>query len=61
MNNCLFEVVDQPIVIESIIKKVENRNAGAITTFIGTVREITGEKRTIYLEYQAYNQWLKKC
>ena len=50
----LFEIVAMPIQVEQLIKKVESRNAGAITTFIGTVREWTKGKRTLYLKYQAY-------
>lgn len=50
----MFEIVEAPISVENLIKKVQHRNAGAITTFIGSVRELTNEKRTIYLEYQAY-------
>ncbi|SHM92738.1 molybdenum cofactor biosynthesis protein MoaE [Gracilibacillus kekensis] len=60
MEQKLFEIVEEPIAIELIIKKVEDRNAGAITTFIGTVRELTAEKRTIYLEYQAYKPMAEK-
>ncbi|WP_058306835.1 molybdenum cofactor biosynthesis protein MoaE [Gracilibacillus massiliensis] len=60
MEQKLFDIVEKPINIESIIKKVEDRNAGAITTFIGTVRELTGEKRTVYLEYQAYKPMAEK-
>ncbi|UOQ85315.1 molybdenum cofactor biosynthesis protein MoaE [Gracilibacillus salinarum] len=55
-----FEIVEDPIDTKDIIQKVEDRNAGAITTFIGTVREMTGEKRTIYLEYQAYKPMAEK-
>lgn len=54
MTNSLFEIVDYPINVEAVIKKVERREAGAITTFIGAVREWTKGRRTIYLEYQAY-------
>lgn len=54
MSEKLFEIVHEPICIEDIVKKVERREAGAITTFIGTVREWTNGKRTLYLEYQAY-------
>ncbi|MFD2046487.1 molybdenum cofactor biosynthesis protein MoaE [Ornithinibacillus salinisoli] len=54
MMDNLFEVVDKPIVVEELVKKVERREAGAITTFIGTVREWTKGRRTMYLEYQAY-------
>ncbi|MFP7734198.1 molybdenum cofactor biosynthesis protein MoaE [Priestia aryabhattai] len=54
MNQDLFEVVNQPIVVDEIIEKVSRRDAGAITTFIGTVREFTKGKKTLSLEYQAY-------
>ncbi|GGI17813.1 molybdenum cofactor biosynthesis protein MoaE [Gottfriedia solisilvae] len=54
MGQSLFNVVDTPIVVEEVSDKVKSRNAGAITIFIGTVRELTKEKRTLYLEYQAY-------
>ncbi|MFD2680366.1 molybdenum cofactor biosynthesis protein MoaE [Bacillus seohaeanensis] len=54
MKKELFEIVDEPIKVEEIVKKVERREAGAITTFIGTVREWTKGRRTLSLEYQAY-------
>lgn len=54
MNQHLFEVVNQPITVDEVIKKVSRRDAGAITTFIGTVREFTKGKKTLSLEYQAY-------
>ncbi|WP_033827073.1 molybdenum cofactor biosynthesis protein MoaE [Bacillus andreraoultii] len=54
MSEKRFEIVNEPIVVEDLMKKVACRNAGAITTFTGTVREWTKGKRTRYLEYQAY-------
>lgn len=54
MNEQLFNIVDTPIVVEEVTNKVKSVNAGAITVFIGTVRELTNGKRTLYLEYQAY-------
>ena len=54
MNTQLFEIVDKTINIEEVKQKVVNRNAGAITLFIGTVRELTKGKKTLHLEYQAY-------
>ncbi|WP_274308524.1 molybdenum cofactor biosynthesis protein MoaE [Solibacillus daqui] len=54
MNTQLFEIVDKPIDIEEVKQKVVSRNAGAITLFIGTVRELTKGKKTLHLEYQAY-------
>lgn len=54
MSITFFEIVDKPIDVEEVRKKVVSRNAGAITIFIGTVREMTKGKRTLHLEYQAY-------
>ncbi|MFJ7953734.1 molybdenum cofactor biosynthesis protein MoaE [Lysinibacillus sp. NPDC096418] len=54
MTTSLFEILDQPIDVEEVRKKVIDRNAGAITVFIGTVREMTQGKKTLHLEYQAY-------
>ncbi|MED4473708.1 molybdenum cofactor biosynthesis protein MoaE [Oceanobacillus caeni] len=54
MTDSLFEIVEEPIDVEAIIEKVKRREAGAITTFMGTVREWTKGKRTVYLKYQAY-------
>lgn len=49
-----YEISKEPINIQAVIDKVVRREAGAITTFIGTVRELTGGKKTLFLEYQAY-------
>ncbi|CAI8920247.1 molybdopterin (MPT) converting factor, subunit 2 [Bacillus pseudomycoides] len=54
MGQVLFEIVDTPILVEEVTNKVARREAGAITTFIGTVRELTKGKRTLHLEYEAY-------
>ena len=54
MEENLFVITDQPIRVDEVTKKVESRNAGAITVFIGTVRELTKGKKTLHLEYQAY-------
>ncbi|MBM7644007.1 molybdopterin synthase catalytic subunit [Scopulibacillus daqui] len=50
----LFEIVNSPIAVQDVINKVIDPNAGAINTFIGTVREMTNGKKTLYLEYEAY-------
>ncbi|ALC80900.1 MULTISPECIES: molybdenum cofactor biosynthesis protein MoaE [Bacillus] len=49
-----FEITESEIDVQSVIKKVESNKAGAITTFIGTVREWTNGKKTVYLKYEAY-------
>ncbi|KOY83374.1 molybdenum cofactor biosynthesis protein MoaE [Lysinibacillus macroides] len=50
----MFDITEKPIDVEAVRQKVVSRNAGAITLFIGTVRELTNGKKTVHLEYQAY-------
>lgn len=50
----MFKIVTSPILIGEVIENVMHPNVGAIVTFIGTVREMTGEKKTLYLQYEAY-------
>ncbi|MDQ0859420.1 molybdenum cofactor biosynthesis protein MoaE [Bacillus sp. V2I10] len=54
MSQEYFEITKDSISADLVTNKVARREAGAITTFIGTVREFTQGKRTLYLEYQAY-------
>ncbi|WP_430871316.1 molybdenum cofactor biosynthesis protein MoaE, partial [Escherichia coli] len=49
-----YNISKEPIVIQEVIDKVVSRNAGAVTTFIGTVREMTKGKKTLFLIYEAY-------
>lgn len=55
-----FEISKQTINIQEVIDKVVRREAGAITTFIGTVRELTNGKKTLFLIYDAYEQMAVK-
>ncbi|AXF56939.1 molybdenum cofactor biosynthesis protein MoaE [Salicibibacter kimchii] len=54
MDSNLFNLTWEPIEVQQVIDKVVDRNCGAIATFIGTVREMTAGKKTLKLEYQAY-------
>ncbi len=49
-----FDISTYPLDPMIIMKKVEQRNAGAVTLFIGTVRELTADKKTEFLIYEAY-------
>lgn len=55
-----FAITKDKIEIQPLIDYVTHPNAGAISTFIGTVREITKGKKTLYLEYQAYEAMAEK-
>lgn len=55
-----FAISKEPINVQEVIDKVVQREAGAITTFIGTVRELTQGKKTLYLVYEAYESMAVK-
>lgn len=49
-----FRIMEEPLAVEPIASQVVHANAGAVNTFIGTVREMTNGKRTVSLVYEAY-------
>ncbi|WP_284139440.1 MULTISPECIES: molybdenum cofactor biosynthesis protein MoaE [unclassified Virgibacillus] len=55
-----YWITTDPIDVQAAINQVVRPEAGAISTFIGTVREFTKDKRTLYLEYQAYASMAEK-
>lgn len=50
----LYEITRHPIQPDDVTRKVAHRNHGACLTFIGTTREFTNGKKTVLLEYEAY-------
>lgn len=59
-DEALFTVTEQPLSADRLIRLVSNPRAGAVLTFVGTVREWTGDQRTIHLEYEAYQPMAEK-
>lgn len=49
-----LQITDQPLSADALVKLVSNPHAGAILTFVGTVREFTHGQRTVSLTYEAY-------
>lgn len=49
-----YWITDKPIIVNDCIDKVVRPEAGAVSTFIGIAREFTKDKRTLFLEYDAY-------
>lgn len=43
-----------PIDHAAVVESVRSHRAGAVCSFLGTVRELTGAKRTTHLEYESY-------
>jgi molybdopterin synthase catalytic subunit len=54
MDKKLFEVVKEPLSADEVAARVAAPKVGAIVTFIGTVRDHTGDRQVDYLEYEAY-------
>lgn len=52
--NHMYAITSQPLSMEEVTQKVNTANHGATLVFVGTTREMTGDQRTIHLEYEAY-------
>ncbi|GAA0133616.1 hypothetical protein YSY43_04560 [Paenibacillus sp. YSY-4.3] len=50
----MYEITSQPLSVDAVTRKVNTANHGASLFFVGTTREMTGDQRTIHLEYEAY-------
>lgn len=56
----MIEITDSPIDHAAATEYVRSGRAGAICTFLGTVRELTGSRRTVALSYEAYPEMARK-
>jgi molybdopterin synthase catalytic subunit len=50
----MIEITESPIDHAAVTERVRSNNAGAVCSFLGTVREMTGDRRTASLDYEAY-------
>ena len=50
----MIEITEAPIDHAALTERVRSNLAGAVCTFLGTVREMTGDRRTASLDYEAY-------
>jgi len=56
----VIELTQDPIDTADLLRKVGSTQAGAVVLFLGTVREMTGERRTIALDYECYPEMAEK-
>jgi molybdopterin synthase catalytic subunit len=56
----MIEIVEGPIDHADVTDRVRSKRAGAICAFLGTTRELTGERRTVALEYEAHGPMAKR-
>ena len=50
----MIQITEGPIDHAALTERVRTNLAGAVCTFLGTVREMTGDRQTSALEYEAY-------
>ena len=51
----MIQLTNEPIDIASIVKCASHAEAGAVVLFLGTTRELTDGRRTVALDYEAYD------
>ena len=56
----MIEITAEPIDHAAVTERVRSPLAGAVCTFLGTAREITGDRRTVALAYEAYPEMARK-
>jgi len=56
----MIEITDSPIDQAAVVESVRSNLAGAVCSFLGTVRELTGDRQTARLEYEAYPEMARK-
>jgi molybdopterin synthase catalytic subunit len=44
----------EPIDYHALTESVRRPGCGGVAVFLGTVRDLTGDRRTVYLDYDAY-------
>ena len=49
-----FRLTAEPLSVDAVVREVQRDEAGAIATFVGTVRNRSRDRKVLYLEYEAY-------
>jgi MoaE-MoaD fusion protein len=48
-----FRLVEGPLDVAAVLQEVEDQEAGAVASFVGTVRRRSRDRDVLYLEYEA--------
>jgi len=51
-----FLLVSDPLDVAAVVQEVEDPEAGAVASFVGTVRRRSRDRDVLYLEYEAYEE-----
>jgi molybdopterin synthase catalytic subunit len=50
----MIEITSAPIDVTAVLETAASPLAGAVVLFLGTTREVTGDRRTRWLDYDCY-------
>ena len=56
----MYKITEDEISVDALYNTVLKDSHGAVVTFAGVVRDHSGDKRTNYLEYEAYTNMAEK-
>lgn len=56
----MIEITRERIDPNAVLEQVASTEAGAAVLFLGTTREITGDRRTVRLEYDCYQDMAER-
>jgi molybdopterin synthase catalytic subunit/molybdopterin converting factor small subunit len=51
-----FRLVPDPLDVAAVMREVESPDAGAVASFVGTVRRRSRERDVLHLDYEAYEE-----
>ena len=51
-----FRLVEGPLDVAAVLREVEDPEAGAVASFVGTVRRRSRDRDVLHLEYEAYEE-----
>ena len=56
----MIRLTHDPIDYHALTEAVRSPHCGAVAVFLGTVRDLTGEQVTVFLDYEAYGPMAEK-
>jgi MoaE-MoaD fusion protein len=51
-----FQLVDGPLDVAAVLREVEDPEAGAVASFVGTVRRRSRDRDVLHLDYEAFEE-----
>src|SRR4051794_36036729 len=59
-NHLMTRLTPDPIDYHALTESVRSPHCGAVALFLGTVRDLTGDQVTVFLDYDAYAPMAEK-